>query len=42
MRDMLKRGTLKLPFKLAISYHLIENWFDAGESGLLKDIIPAR
>jgi NAD+ diphosphatase len=39
MRDMLKQGTLKLPFKLAISYHLIENWFDAGGLGPLKDII---
>jgi NAD+ diphosphatase len=39
MRDMLKQGALKLPFKLAISYHLIENWFDAGELGPLEDII---
>ena len=39
MRDMLKLGTLQLPFKLAISHHLIENWFDAGELGPLKDII---
>lgn len=39
MRDMLRQGTLKLPFKLAISYHLIESWFDAGGLGPLKDII---
>ena len=37
MRDMLKRGTIKIPFKLAISYHLIKNWFDAGDLGPLKD-----
>ncbi len=41
MRDMLTRGTLKIPFKLAISYHLIENWFDAGDLGPLKDIVDA-
>jgi NAD+ diphosphatase len=39
MRDMLKQGTLKLPFKLAISYHLVEDWFDTGGLGLLKDIL---
>jgi NAD+ diphosphatase len=39
MRDMLKQGALSIPFKLAISYHLIENWFDAGDLGPLKDII---
>ena len=39
IRDMLKQRTLGIPFKLAISYHLIENWFDAGDLGPLKDII---
>jgi len=39
MRDMLQQGTLKLPFKLAISFHLIENWFDAGEFASLKSIV---
>jgi len=41
MRDMLQQGTLKLPFKLAISFHLIENWFDAGELGSLREIVAA-
>jgi len=41
MRDMLQQGTLKLPFKLAISFHLIENWFDAGEFASLREIVAA-
>jgi NAD+ diphosphatase len=36
--DSLRQGTVKLPFKLAISFHLIENWFDAGDFGSLGDI----
>ncbi|MCP4540056.1 MAG: NAD(+) diphosphatase [Chloroflexi bacterium] len=39
IRDMLTQSTLRIPFKLAISYHLIENWFDAGDLGPLKDIV---
>ena len=38
MRDSLADGTLKLSFHLAISFHLIENWFDAGSLGRLRDI----
>jgi NAD+ diphosphatase len=36
--DSLRQGTVKLPFKLAISFHLIESWFDAGDLGALRDI----
>jgi NAD+ diphosphatase len=38
LRDSLRQGTVKLPFKLAISFHLIESWFDAGDFGSLGDI----
>jgi NAD+ diphosphatase len=38
MRDSIADGTLKLPFHLAISYHLIESWYDAGGLGPLRDI----
>jgi NAD+ diphosphatase len=39
--DGLRRGTLALPPKVAISYHLIESWFDAGNQGRLKDLVGA-
>jgi len=38
MRDSLEDGTLRLPFGLAISFHLIESWFDAGGLGPLRDL----
>ena len=38
MRDSIEDGTLELPFHLAISFHLIESWFDAGDLGPLRDI----
>jgi NAD+ diphosphatase len=38
MRDGLRQGTLKLPFQLSISFHLIESWFDAGGVGPLRDL----
>ena len=38
MRDSLRQGTLGLAFGLAISFHLIESWFDAGDLGSLRDI----
>jgi NAD+ diphosphatase len=38
MRDGLRQGTLKLPFQLAISFHLIESWFDAGGLGALREL----
>ncbi|MBN1815086.1 MAG: NAD(+) diphosphatase [Anaerolineae bacterium] len=36
--DGLQQGTLRLPLKLAISFHLIESWFDAGSLGSLREI----
>jgi NAD+ diphosphatase len=38
IRDGLQQGTLKLPLKLAISFHLIESWFDAGGLGSLREL----
>ncbi len=38
LRDSLRQGTVELPFRLAISYHLIAGWFDAGDLGSLGDI----
>jgi NAD+ diphosphatase len=38
MRDSIEDGTLKLPFHLSISFHLIESWFDAGDLGSLRDL----
>lgn len=35
----LKRGTLRLPPEVSISYRLIEGWFDAGGSGCLKHLM---
>jgi NAD+ diphosphatase len=35
----LKRGTLRLPPDVSISYRLIEGWFDAGGSGCLKHLV---
>jgi NAD+ diphosphatase len=42
IRDGLKQGTLRLPLKLAISFHLIENWFDASDLGPLRAISADR
>jgi NAD+ diphosphatase len=38
MRDSIADETLKLPFHLAISFHLIESWFDVGDLGPLRDL----
>jgi NAD+ diphosphatase len=38
--DELQQGTLKLPPGLSISRRLIENWFDAGEEGQLREVAP--
>jgi NAD+ diphosphatase len=40
IQEKLAQGTLKLSLKLAISFHLIERWFDAGGLGLLREISP--
>lgn len=34
----LRQGTLRLPSEISISHHLIENWFDAGQPGRLRDV----
>ncbi len=34
----LTQGTFRLPLKLSISFHLIEDWFDAGGLGSLREI----
>lgn len=43
-RDAIKQGladgTLKLPSAVAISYRLIEAWFDEGDAGQLQDYMP--
>ncbi len=38
IREGLAQGTFRLPLKLSISFHLIENWFDAGGMGSLRKI----
>ena len=38
IREGLVQGTLRLSLKLAISFHLIENWFDAGDLGSLREL----
>jgi NAD+ diphosphatase len=40
IRDGLAQGTLRLPLKLSISFHLIEDWFDAGGLGPLRELSP--
>jgi NAD+ diphosphatase len=34
----LRQATLRLPSEISISHRLIEDWFDAGQSGRLKDV----
>jgi NAD+ diphosphatase len=38
LQSKLKRGALKLPSPVSISYRLIEGWFDEGDFGQLKEI----
>jgi NAD+ diphosphatase len=40
IRDGLPQGSLRLPLKLSISFHLIEDWFDAGDLGSLRELGP--
>lgn len=42
IRDGLQQGALRLPLKLAISFHLIESWFDASDLGPLRAISADR
>lgn len=38
MRSQLKQGVLRLPMTTAVSFRLIEDWYDAGGLGSLKSI----
>lgn len=38
LKEAVTTGTLKLPPLTAISYRLIESWFDLGESGALREL----
>jgi NAD+ diphosphatase len=38
IQEGLAQGSLRLPLKLAISFHLIENWFDREGYGPLREI----
>ena len=40
IRDGLEAGSLGLPSLYSISFHLIEDWFNAGACGQLADLIP--
>lgn len=42
IKEGLRAGTLKLPSHVAISYRLIEAWFDEGEEGKLLELMPAK
>jgi NAD+ diphosphatase len=39
MRSQLLGGSLRLPMPVSISFRLIEEWFDEGQSGQLRDIL---
>jgi NAD+ diphosphatase len=41
VRDGLEAGTLKLPSPVSVSYRLIEDWFDAGSCGPLRNLIDS-
>ena len=38
IKDNLKKGLLRIPSKVAIAYHLIEEWFNKGDVGKLNVI----
>jgi NAD+ diphosphatase len=40
IRAGLAQGTLGLPSAYSISFHLIEDWFDVGDCGRLRDLAP--
>jgi len=39
IRSRLREGTFKLPSPVSVAYRLIEDWFDAGHVGRLKDTL---
>ncbi|TFG71828.1 MAG: NAD(+) diphosphatase [Anaerolineales bacterium] len=40
LRTALSQGTVSMPSTYSISFHLIEDWFDAGDCGELRDYQP--
>ncbi len=42
IHQAIKEGTLFLPPGISISYNLIANWFDEGQSGKLGDIVDSQ
>ncbi len=40
LRAALSQGIVSMPSPYSISFHLIEDWFDAGDCGLLRDYLP--
>ena len=38
IRRGLEAGTLGLPSRISISFHLIEDWFDEGNEGPLREL----
>ena len=40
IRDELQAGSLGLPSPFSISFHLVEDWFNAGTCGQLADLVP--
>ena len=39
IKDYLKKGSLRMPSKAAIAYHLIEEWFNKGDEGKLEGMV---
>jgi len=39
LEEALQKGTLRLPTRVSIAYRLIEDWYDAGTRGQLKDFL---
>ncbi|GAB4546022.1 MAG: NAD(+) diphosphatase [Anaerolineae bacterium] len=41
MRRRLEQGALRLPMPVSISFRLIEEWYNAGSQGELRQVIPS-
>jgi NAD+ diphosphatase len=39
MADTLQRKLLQLPMRISISFHLIEDWFNTGDRGRLRELL---
>ena len=42
LQDRLRRGALVLPSPVSISFRLIQDWFDAGAFGMLRDLLRSN